>query len=175
MPTDWSKPVLWLQTLKGLLVLPTNERQLRPLTKLEPDEQRQAWESVLQDIPDNSQITARHVENAVNAMRGIAARAPDQVPVSPMGDMAEHQSTDKPGAHYSAKSLPTKDPVTLKVRFWQSVARDAESERDRLRACLSALEIEHHKLKTQLSKAIALMHLRAPGLLAQLSGTGVGR
>lgn len=44
--------------------VPTNERQARPLTRLQPDQQREAWEQAVLTAP-NGQITAAHVERTV--------------------------------------------------------------------------------------------------------------
>lgn len=43
---------------------PLNEAQVRPLTVLEPDQQRQAWARALQTAP-NGRVTARHVAQIV--------------------------------------------------------------------------------------------------------------
>jgi len=46
-------------------ILPTNERQARPLTKLEtPEQQREVWEMVIETAPDGK-VTARHVAGVV--------------------------------------------------------------------------------------------------------------
>ena len=52
----------------GAQTLPTNERQARPLTKLKPDEQAEAWQEAVDSAPDGK-VTAKHVEN-VRAMMG---------------------------------------------------------------------------------------------------------
>ena len=41
------------------------ERQLRPLAKLEPEQQKEVWEKAVQTAPDGK-ITARHVQKIVN-------------------------------------------------------------------------------------------------------------
>ena len=36
----------------GLQLLPTNERQIRPLTSLEPEQQREAWARAVETAPE---------------------------------------------------------------------------------------------------------------------------
>jgi hypothetical protein len=45
---------------------PTHERQIRPLTKLQPDQQREAWQLATQISP---QPTATEVEQVVETMQ----------------------------------------------------------------------------------------------------------
>lgn len=45
-------------------IVPVNEAQARPLTKLEPDQQREAWAEAVESAP-NGKVTAAHVEKAV--------------------------------------------------------------------------------------------------------------
>lgn len=49
--------------------VPTNERQCRPLTKLEPEQQIEAWQAVL-DKADGDGITAKLVSDVVKEMVG---------------------------------------------------------------------------------------------------------
>lgn len=48
--------------------LPQSERVVRPLTRLEPDQQREAWKQAVDTAP-NGKITAAHVQATVDAMR----------------------------------------------------------------------------------------------------------
>lgn len=48
---------------------PTSERHLRPLTHLEPEQQREAWRVAVETAPEGK-ITAAHVENVVLEMEG---------------------------------------------------------------------------------------------------------
>ena len=43
------------------------ERQLRPLARLEPQQQREAWEMAVETAPDGK-VTARHVSRVVSGM-----------------------------------------------------------------------------------------------------------
>jgi len=45
--------------------IPENESQARPLTKLEPEQQKEVWEKAVQTAPEGK-ITARHVQKIVN-------------------------------------------------------------------------------------------------------------
>jgi hypothetical protein len=45
------------------------ERQLRPLSKLEPDQQREAWQKAVETAPDGK-VTAAHVSKVVKEMTG---------------------------------------------------------------------------------------------------------
>lgn len=46
---------------------PKNELQLRPLARLEPDQQREAWQKALDTAPDGK-VTAAHVQKVVRDM-----------------------------------------------------------------------------------------------------------
>lgn len=51
-------------------LLPKNEAQVRPLTKLEPDAQVEAWGKVVDSAPTNGGITARFVSEIVDGLIG---------------------------------------------------------------------------------------------------------
>jgi hypothetical protein len=53
------------RNLTPLGVIPASERQIRPLAKLEPDAQREAWEEATKTNPNP---TARDVEQAVKTV-----------------------------------------------------------------------------------------------------------
>jgi hypothetical protein len=57
MYIDASKAIGNLQSGTTVPVLPTNERQARPLTKLEPEDQVKAWHKVIESAPEGK-ITA---------------------------------------------------------------------------------------------------------------------
>jgi len=46
---------------------PLNEKQIRPLAKLEPDQQREAWQKAVETAPDGK-VTAAHVYKIVKSM-----------------------------------------------------------------------------------------------------------
>jgi hypothetical protein len=68
--------------------LPENERQARPLARLEPEGQRAAWQQVLDSAAAEGRITAAHVEQVVKEMLGQsaapAAAAPEPAPAQQM-------------------------------------------------------------------------------------------
>lgn len=53
----------------GAHKLPVNERQARPLTKLEPEQQVEAWQQAVETAPDGK-VTAKHVKKVVNQITG---------------------------------------------------------------------------------------------------------
>jgi hypothetical protein len=53
-------------------IVPTNEAQARPLTRLQPEEQRHAWREVVDTAPASG-ITAAHVSKTVKARTGHTA------------------------------------------------------------------------------------------------------
>ena len=54
----------------GEIILPINERQTRPLTKLAPDDQVKAWMLVLDHVNAGKKLTAALVNRAVKQVRG---------------------------------------------------------------------------------------------------------
>ncbi|MBW2631052.1 MAG: hypothetical protein JRC90_04705 [Deltaproteobacteria bacterium] len=48
-----------MENLTTIVVKPANEGQTRPLTKLEPELQKEAWQKAVDTAPDGK-ITARH-------------------------------------------------------------------------------------------------------------------
>ncbi len=52
----------------GTQIEPENERQIRPLTSLEPELQREAWQRAIDTAPDGK-ITAAHVQNVVDEIK----------------------------------------------------------------------------------------------------------
>jgi len=51
-------------------LLPMNEAQARPLTRLEPDAQVEAWKEVVKSAPFDGGITAKHVSEIVSGFIG---------------------------------------------------------------------------------------------------------
>ena len=54
-----------VENVNNCLQKPTTESQVRPLTKLEPEQQKEVWEKAVQTAPEGK-ITARHVQKIVN-------------------------------------------------------------------------------------------------------------
>lgn len=55
------------------LPLPSSERQARPLTRLEPEQQREAWREAIETAP-NGKVTAAHVEKVVARIKPHISR-----------------------------------------------------------------------------------------------------
>jgi hypothetical protein len=60
---------------KGYKVLPSNESQVRPLTKLEPKRRVTAWNRAVK-IAEGSNVTAEVVEKVVHGMLGKTSKKP---------------------------------------------------------------------------------------------------
>ena len=56
-------------------IQPTSEFQIRPLTPLEPEQQRTVWEEAVKTAP-GGRVTAKHVENTAKEFIGPAPRHP---------------------------------------------------------------------------------------------------
>jgi len=67
------------------LVTPTNESQTRPLARLEPDQQREAWQKAVATAPEGK-VTAAHVSKVVKEITG---EKPKQKP-EPKPTIPEH-------------------------------------------------------------------------------------
>jgi site-specific DNA-methyltransferase (adenine-specific) len=57
--------------LSTMVDIPTTERQARPLTVLDPEQQREAWQRAVETAP-NGKVTAAHVQKVVNEYRAPA-------------------------------------------------------------------------------------------------------
>lgn len=58
--------------VEPMVQLPDSERQARPLTELEPEQQRVVWEVVEKTAP-KGRITAAHVQSTVNVLKEVLA------------------------------------------------------------------------------------------------------
>jgi len=64
------------------------ERQLRPLTQLEPDQQVEAWEEAVETAP-NGKVTAAHVARVVEKVV-TEPNQPDAWITSPVSDVKDY-------------------------------------------------------------------------------------
>jgi outer membrane murein-binding lipoprotein Lpp len=86
--------------------IPANEAQARPLTKLPPDQQAQAWQEAIQRAQDTGKrLTAALVEAVVQELQPIQAATPDlddDPPLAPAGEaeqaLVDAQALDDQGA-----------------------------------------------------------------------------
>lgn len=69
--------------------LPANEAQVRPLTRLGPEQQAEVWRQATETAPDGK-VTAAHVQQTVDAYRGIT-RLPirEKPPIAPPDDQRD--------------------------------------------------------------------------------------
>lgn len=81
---------------------PANIEQTRPLTRLEPDQQREAWGEAVATAP-NGKPTAAHVETVV---RRFIAPEPPQTPVADEVDEYLEQLTDDPDGYDWSSEQP---------------------------------------------------------------------
>lgn len=76
---------------------PATESQIRPLTQLDPDQQRQAWQRAVETAP-NGKVTAAHVEHIAREFKPVPT-IPEPAPitvVSQPAPMAVHFSSATP-------------------------------------------------------------------------------
>ena len=73
----------------GAHVEPTNERQVRPLTKLEtPEQQREAWTVATETAAaEGKPVTAKHVETAVEKVQEQSAPKAERINFKPSNGM----------------------------------------------------------------------------------------
>jgi phage N-6-adenine-methyltransferase len=75
-------------------ILPTAERQIRPLTTLEPEQQREAWQRAV-ETATNGKVTAAHVQAVVNEYRKPAEMStPYPLPAWAADDDDEEESEE---------------------------------------------------------------------------------
>jgi hypothetical protein len=73
-----------LQTGTMVPVLPTTERQARPLTRLEPEEQRAVWREAVDTAP-GGEVTAAHVERVIVERQARQEATSKDAPGDPQG------------------------------------------------------------------------------------------
>ncbi len=66
---------------------PISERQVRPLTKLEPDEQKEVWKEAVETAP-NGKVTAKHVEEVIEARNEASGLS------QPMSILLSHKTVE---------------------------------------------------------------------------------
>lgn len=75
-------------------LLPENESQVRPLTKLEPDQQRTAWAQVAQAVNAGAKLTAALVEDVVKQLLTPKPTPEDQQPTSEPAPIPDERQID---------------------------------------------------------------------------------
>jgi flagellar motility protein MotE (MotC chaperone) len=66
-----------VDNLGTIVPTPTNEAQARPLTHLEPDQQREAYQKAVETAPEGK-VTAKHIEETVREMKGEMPEEPEE-------------------------------------------------------------------------------------------------
>lgn len=87
-------------------ILPTNERQVRPIVNLEPDQQRTVWQKAVETAP-GGHVTGRHVEAIVRDVVCMAPK-PDGVHREPGDDDPDRccpDSSSDPGPVHVSEAL----------------------------------------------------------------------
>jgi len=119
--------------------LPENERQARPLARLEPELQRAAWQQVLEAAAAEGRITAAHVEQVVKEMIGQSAAADafpsaDETEVAPAQQEVIIEQADEDGlfsdddpAPAAAATSPAAAPAQ---GDWMHLAVQTDEEED---------------------------------------------
>lgn len=92
-----------LQTVTNV-TLPVNEGQARPLMRLQPDQQREAWAKAVETAP-NGKVTAAHVQAVVDEYKAQAEERSADVDAY---DWAE----DEPASEPEPEIEPMVEPVT---------------------------------------------------------------
>lgn len=64
--------------LSTVVDIPIPERQIRPLTRLEPEKQREAWQKAVETAPEGK-VTAAHVQKVVRGFVGELGQTEDDV------------------------------------------------------------------------------------------------
>lgn len=62
----------------GLQIKPEHERQIRPLMKLEPSQQREVWQKAVETAP-NGKVTGAHVQKVVEEMATVSEPGPSRI------------------------------------------------------------------------------------------------
>lgn len=120
--------------------LPENEAQARPLTKLEPKQQREAWSRAVETAP-NGKVTGAHVEHVVKVMYERPAPPPPPVPVTPDLPQAKRvekapEPPSKMAVHFSSASAEHWTPDAI----WKAARRCMGGEID-LDPCSNSKEM----------------------------------
>lgn len=98
-------------------LLPLNERQVRPLTRLEPDAQAKAWEKIVKSAPFDGGITAKHVSEVVCEILGkqIQKKA-DGIKAKTRTDLVSKEFTDALWALIEVVRAEVAKPLKAKMR-----------------------------------------------------------
>lgn len=103
-------------SLSTMVDKPISERQARPLTKLEPEQQQEAWQRAVETAP-NGRVTGAHVEKVVKEYLeplGSADGDSGDIPNSPEDSIDDWRPPkDSMAVHYSSESDEWETPQEL--------------------------------------------------------------
>jgi hypothetical protein len=127
-------------------ILPANERQIRPLTRLDPDQQREAWEQAALTAP-NGRITAAHVDRVANDLYP-RERGPGPAPALPAP--AEMPADLTPEQHEIRRLQQAEQALRAAYDAAIERAQDAERRLETTRQALEAMRRRAIEAETQL-------------------------
>jgi hypothetical protein len=98
-------------------LLPLNERQARPLTRLEPEAQVDAWKEVVRSAPFDGGITAKHVSEVVCEILGKQVqKKADGIKAKTRTDLVSKEFTDALWALVEVVRAEVAKPMKVKMR-----------------------------------------------------------
>lgn len=96
-------------------IFPLNERQVRPLTRLEPDVQQQVWEKAVQTAPDGK-VTAQHVNKVVRELLGAKTKEKAETIKEKIAPAVSGEFTDALWALIEVVRAEVAKPLKAKMR-----------------------------------------------------------
>jgi hypothetical protein len=72
-----------ISTVATIVVKPATESQARPLARLEPQQQREAWQKAVETAPEGK-VTAAHVQKIVRGMQEVVDDVTDRLQIFPI-------------------------------------------------------------------------------------------
>lgn len=97
-----------LDPIGSISSMPTSESQVRPLTVLQPDQRREAWQQAVDTAP-NGKVTAAHVEAVVQQYRPTV-QANEPVVIPPLPEfLLEIKTYPLPAANHAVSFDPDYD------------------------------------------------------------------
>lgn len=98
-------------------LLPMNEAQVRPLTRLEPDAQVEAWKEVVKSAPFDGGITAKHVSEVVTKLIGAEIKKKAEgIKAKTKIDVVSKEFTDALWALIEIVRVEVAKPMKKKMR-----------------------------------------------------------
>jgi len=131
------------ENLRPIGLIPQSESVIRPLTRLDPDQQRQVYQRAVETAP-NGKVTAAHVEATARVF--VSPVSPQPVAVAPVvvpneyEEMADELEEDEDGYDWTEDSVNELDTVTITdAGGWEETI----TVRGGIASVTEALEIAH--------------------------------